>query len=93
MNQVTSTLPPTASLGHYLPIHPTKKFRKGGVQLKLCDSFGVQTELSSRSYVRIDGIEEVPLEILSEATRSDGLSLMLKEKSFATLQHILRMQT
>jgi hypothetical protein len=74
---------------HYLPICPTKKFQKGGVQLKLCGSFEGQTILRLLSYVRIDKVEEVPLEILSETVRCDGLGVMLQEKSFGTLQNCL----
>jgi hypothetical protein len=55
--------------------------------LKLCGSFEGQTILRSLSYVRIDKVEEVPLEILSESFRSDWLSVMLQEKSFVTLQN------
>jgi hypothetical protein len=58
--------------------------------LKLCGSFEGQTILPLRSYLRIDDIEEVPLGILIEEFRSDGLSLMLQEKSFDTVQHCLR---
>jgi hypothetical protein len=36
----------------------------------------------------MDKVEEVPLGILSETTRSDGLGVMLQEKSFGTLQNL-----
>lgn len=94
LDQVASTLPLTANLEHYLPTYPPKgNFRKKNVQLKLYDSSEARTVLDLYSYLRIDGIEEVPLEVLSEATRPDGLGLMLLEKSFSTLQHLLRLQT
>jgi hypothetical protein len=92
-DQVTSTLPTTFDPNyhqHYLPICPTRKLQKGGVQLKLCGSFEQQTTLRLLSYVRIDKVEEVPLEVLSEIPRSDGLGVMLQEKSFHTLQNCLR---
>lgn len=53
--------------------------------MKLCGSFEGQTILRLLSYVRIDKVEEVPLEILNEIIRSDGLGVMLQEKSFNTL--------
>jgi len=84
---VTSSLPATFEPNRYLPIYPTKKHKKGGVQLKLCGSFERQTTLPPLSYVRVDKVEEVPGEILSERTRSDGLGVMLQEKSFSTLQN------
>jgi len=84
---VTSTLPTAFDPNHYVPIYPTKKHQKGGIQLKLCGSFEGETILRLLSYVRIDKVEEVPLEILSETIRSDGLSVMLQEKSFGTLQN------
>ncbi|EHK50805.1 hypothetical protein TRIATDRAFT_296879 [Trichoderma atroviride IMI 206040] len=87
---VTPTLPATFDSNHYLPIYPTGKHQKGGVQLKLCGSFDGQTILRLLSYVKVDEIEEVPLEILSEIYRSDGLSISLQEKSFGPLQHYSR---
>jgi hypothetical protein len=89
IDQITSTLPSTLDSNHhrqYLLIYPTRKFQKGGIQLKLCGGFEEETILRLLSYVRIDNVEEVPLEILSETTRSDGLGVMLQEKSFGTLQ-------
>ena len=88
-SQVTSTLPSTFNPNHYLPIYPTKKHRKGGIQLKLCGSFEEQTILNLRSYVRIDEVQVVPLEILRKTFRWDGLGIMLQEKSFRTLQRRL----
>lgn len=41
------------------------------------------------SYVRIDKVEEVPLEILRETIRSDRLVVMLQERSFGVLQNHL----
>ena len=67
-----------------------KKFQKNGVQLKLCGSFEEQTVLPLKSFVRIDNIKEVPLEILIGEFRWDGLNLMFQEKSFDTIQHCLR---
>jgi hypothetical protein len=55
--------------------------------LKLCGSFEGETILHSLSYVRIDKVEEVPLEVLSETTRSDGFGVALQEKSFGILQN------
>jgi hypothetical protein len=69
------------------PPGPTRKLQNGGVQLKLCGSFEGQKILRLLSYVRIDKVEEVPLSVLSETTRSDGLGVMLQEKSFGTLQN------
>jgi hypothetical protein len=91
MRQVTSTLPINYDMDHYLPIYPTKKFQKGGVQLKLCGSFEGETKLRLLSYIRIDNVKEVPLQILAESVRSDGLGVMLQEKSFRTLQNCLKL--
>ncbi|KAF2675036.1 hypothetical protein BT63DRAFT_450022 [Microthyrium microscopicum] len=82
---VTSTLPEAYDPTRYLPIHPNRKFRKGGIQLKLCGSWEQDTLLPKFSYIRIDNVQEVPLEILMETTRWDGLGVMLQEKSFSTL--------
>ena len=58
--------------------------------MKFCGSFEGESILRLLSYVRIDNVQEVPLEILSETIRSDGLGVMLQEKSFNTLQHCLK---
>jgi hypothetical protein len=71
----------------YLPICPTRRLWKNGVQLKLCGSLEAQTVLPLRSYLRIDTVAEVPLEILVEKTRSDGLTLMFQEKSLNAIQN------
>jgi hypothetical protein len=55
--------------------------------LKIYGNFEGQTILRLLSYVRIDKVEVVPLKILSETIRSDGLGVVLQEKSFSTLQN------
>ncbi|KAI9871147.1 MAG: hypothetical protein M1830_003261, partial [Pleopsidium flavum] len=69
------------------PYIPNKKSRETRIQLKLCNSWEVGTELVKRSYVRIDTEYEVPLDMLIEAYRSDGLRLMLQSDS---LQKVLK---
>ena len=88
--QITSFLPPDFESRDYLPIFPTKKFQKGGIQLKLCDSFDEQTLLRLRSYIRINNVKEVPLEILDEMTRCDGFNIMLQQNSFDVLDNAVR---
>jgi hypothetical protein len=75
-------------LEDHIPLHPTRKHHKGGVQLKLHDTFDMQTRLPSLSYIRIDSLKEVPLQVLREVTRPDGLRVMLQEKSFKTLVNL-----
>jgi hypothetical protein len=60
-------------MDHYLPIYPTKKFQKGGVQRK----FWRGNNVTLSSYIRIDNVKEVPLQVLAESVRSDGLGVML----------------
>ncbi|PVH71215.1 hypothetical protein DL98DRAFT_435621 [Cadophora sp. DSE1049] len=81
---VTLTLPMSFDPNHYLPIYPTRKPQKSGLQLRLCWSLERQTILRLLSYVRIDKVEEAPL---SEATKLDRLGVMSQEKSFSTLQN------
>jgi len=56
--------------------------------LKLCGTVGVRTELRLRSYIRVDNVEEVPLEVLYRETRPDGLSVTLLESSFVVLVNL-----
>lgn len=81
---------PNCRLEHYVPLYPTKKHRKGGVQLKLCGTLGQPTILRGLSYIRIDNVEEVPLEILRGENRCDGLQIMLLENSFNVLTNLVR---
>lgn len=78
---------PLVDLACYLPIYPARKLWKNGVQLKLCGTLEAPTILPLLSYLRVDTVAEVPLEILVEKTRSDGLTLMFQETSFRVIQN------
>lgn len=45
--------------------------------------------MRKKSYIRIDNVREVPLEILKDTYRSDGLCIMLAEASFNTLRNLV----
>jgi hypothetical protein len=87
---VASKLPQTFISDLFLPIYPTRKFCKNGVQLRLCSIFESESILPLRSYLRMDGIEEVPIDVLYEINRRDGLPLIPQEKPFCTMHNLLK---
>jgi hypothetical protein len=59
-------------------------------RLHLINSFDGWTVLAKESYLRTDSVFEVPLEMLTQATRRDGLPLELKQCSFDIVRRFMR---
>jgi hypothetical protein len=87
--KATASLPLTRNdfnKDHYLPVYPRKKLEKWNVQLRLCGTYGRPTQLPSVAYVKINDPKTVPLHILREKTRADGLVVMFQQKSYDMLR-------
>lgn len=55
----------------------------------LCGSSEKQTWLPKRSYLRIDALEEVPLEVLNAVPKRGDLDVMLKQPSFRAVVNLV----
>lgn len=87
--QITSSAASTLQYIDYLPIYPSKKNQHSGIQLKLCNDWDAWTLTEKRSYVRMDGVYEVPVERLMPAG-ANGRQYELQSKSWDKVQNFLR---
>ena len=87
--QVTTTIDQCVDNDLYIPICPTPKNRKTNMQLKIRDDPLGTRGFYLRSFVRLDAVHEVPLDILQEQL-SYGRQLELKAQSYRNLLHFMR---
>ncbi|MCJ1288581.1 hypothetical protein MMC34_000109 [Xylographa carneopallida] len=81
---VTSSLPESGLTPQYVPIWQGQAPKNSGLHLKLCNCWGLlPKKLRKVSYVRLDWVYAVPLEILQQvAPDPNGSSLELQRASF-----------
>ena len=87
--QITSSAASTLQYIDYLPIYPSKKNQHSGIQLKLCNGWDAWTYTEKKSYVKMDGVYEVPVEYL-RAAGANGCQYELQSKSWDKVQDFLR---
>lgn len=85
---ITSSVDPNVDWRDYLPIRPSKKNRRTGIELYLRSSADRWVEMDLRSYARVDTECTVPLQILKK-TPEEGLQFELSSKSLRSVQHYL----
>lgn len=88
LTQITSSVDPNVDGSDYLPIYPSRKNQRTGIQLHLRSSFEQWTELYQRSYARVDTECIVPIQILKR-TPEEGLQFELQSKSRQAVQWYL----
>ena len=90
--QITSSAASTAQYAMYLPIYPAKKNQSTGIQLKLCNTWEEGwTFMEKNSYVKLDVVYEMPVELLRAAEGANGRQLELQSKSWRRVEGFLRM--
>ena len=87
--QMTSSAASTLDYIDYLPIYPSKRNQHSGIQLKLCNGFDAWTYTEKKSYIKMDGVYEIPIERLTAAGAS-GRQYELQSKSWDKVQDFLR---
>ena len=87
--QITSSAASTLQYIDYLPIYPSKKNQHSGIQLKLCNGWDAWTYTEKKSYVKMDGVYEIPVERLT-AAGANGRQYELQSKSWDKVQDFLR---
>ena len=87
--QITSSAASTLQYIDYLPIYPSKKNQHSGIQLKLCNGWDAWTYTEKKSYVKMDGGYEIPVEYL-RAAGANGRQYELQSKSWDKVQDFLR---
>lgn len=87
--QITSSAASTLQYIDYLPIYPSKKNQHSGIQLKLCNGWNAWTYTEKKSYVKMDGVYEIPVEHLT-AAGANGRQYELQSKSWDKVQDFLR---
>ena len=85
--QITSSVDPNVDWSDYLPIYPSRKNQRTGIQLHLRSSCEEWTELYRRSYARVDTECIFPIQILKR-TPEEGLQ-ELQSKSRQAVQRYL----
>ncbi|KAF6219385.1 hypothetical protein HO133_005211 [Letharia lupina] len=88
LTQIMSSVDPNVDWRDYLPIRPSKKNRRTGIQLYLRSSADRWVEMDLRSYARFDTECTIPLQILKK-TPEEGLQFELSSKSRRSVQHYL----
>ncbi|KAL8911489.1 MAG: hypothetical protein Q9171_003350 [Xanthocarpia ochracea] len=87
---VTSSAASTSEYIDYLPIYPSKKNQRSGIQLRLCNDWVGWTYMQKKSYVKMDEEYSLPLERLRAALGANGLQYELQSKSWHKVQRFLR---
>ena len=87
--QITSSAASTLQYIDYLPIYPSKKNQHSGIQLKLCNGWDAWTYTEKRSYVKMDGVYEIPVERLTAAV-ANGRQYELQSNSWDKVQDYTR---